>query len=429
MQLIVWLVLCAMLSFLLRKRPVALIGVALALRVAIPSVGASLVTGQEISVQLQPATYFLMCAFLITLLSHSQAAGRELGAHFFFYLVMLLAFVFMLLVTVTLRGPQSVVLLVDTFGMGLLLLILVRVAMVDVPKNGRSIAIVFVCIAIAESAVALTQWFVHDTIFWKSYMANFYWYSPTGTTVTGTIGALLDVGMLLAIAVPLTASIPRPVFRFSAALVLILGILATERRTPLIVALLGLLYLLIISKMPSVARVVAFVGVGVAGWVILASNLIQGVTDRFNNDVISGQVRNEALDYFLANIDTQPWYGGGFGANGAVQGLLSSFENGYTMYAWDFGVFIAAVIFGALIVQLLLAVFRRPLVPGALVAFAAALFLIGTYSGLQTQGPGSWILFFTAGLCAAKARDQASSRGHERVELSARPGFEPAKPH
>lgn len=409
MQLIAWLAICVIAASILRERPVATLGLVLALRLGIPSVAASAITGDSNAVQLHPASYFLIVAFVVACFSRGRSLALELGRMFFFYVTLLFVFIFALTITLSFRGPQSVTLLTDTLGMGIILLVLTRAAIAERHDDGRRLAVVFVGLAAAESTVVLAQWATSDTLVWKTYMTNYWWYSPTGTTVTGTIGAWLDIGMFLAVAVPLAASIKRPLFRFSLSIILILAILATERRTPLVVALLGLAYLLFVSKLPLWSRFLSLVTLSGGAALVLSSDLLAGVIGRFENDTVSAQVRNEAFDYFATNISKQAWYGSGFGSNGAVTGLQSSFENGYIMYAWDFGLVATVVLFGALGSLWIVAMVRRPLVPGALTALAFAFILVGTYSGLQTQGPCSWILLYVGGLCVARSARELSS--------------------
>ena len=412
MQLVALVSASFVLAVVLRKRPVALVGFALGFRLLVPNVASVLFTGSSSASQVHPAAYFLLAAFVVTLFTRPRQAGRELSAHLLFYGALVFVFLAAIFSSV-LQGQTAVGVLVDTFGFGILLCLMIRVAIDGSPERGRRMAHVFVGLAACQAIIAIAQWSTGRTLLWEEYMASYYWWSPTQTRTSGTVGAWLDLATLLAVAVPLTAAIRRWWLRFSVAILLVIGIILAQGRTALVVATVCLAILTLTSSMNTGARLLSSGALVVAGVYLSSSVLVEGITTRYATDTLSGEARAQAANFALSQLPERVWVGSGFATNGSTRtlGLISSFENSYLMYAWDIGVVFTVVMFLALASPLFVAG-RRRLVPGSWLALASALFLIGTFSGFQTPGPTAWVVFTAAGLSVFKGRDRAAAERH-----------------
>ena len=413
-----WFFACATVAVALRHRPVATIAAAIFLRTLVPSAAAPFFTGQTTDSQLQPATYFLAMALILALAFRARTLGVELSRHLPFYLTLGVVLAASIVITAALRPPHSVVVLVDTLVFGVLLCLLIRATIGESLANGVRIANVVIAAATVQALIAILQFATGRTLFWESYMGSYYWWSPTATRVSGTMGAWLDLALLLAIAVPLAWVIRRIWLRISVVTLLIIGIILSQSRFALVVGIGCMLILIFLSKMRLSARILSILVTFVLGWTILSSDLVAGITNRFTADTLSFVARAQASTYVWENIWAQPWHGSGFGANGLTRssGLISSFENGYLMYAWDIGIFFTLVLFAALASPLLIGAMRGTIVPGAWLALATALVLIGTYSGFQTPGPAAWLTLTMVGVCVPNlARRPKSMRSQMRL--------------
>lgn len=404
----VWLGGFVVLALVLHRQPVALIAVALGLRVAIPSVAAVVMSGATTDGQLQPASYFLGIAFLITLATRPQMYVAEFGRRFWFWFVLFFAFAAAAIVSVFQGPPVSNLVLLDTLGFGIILCLMTRATIGESPAVGRRIALAVIWIAAAESVLGIMQWITGSTLVWVQYMSRYYWWSPTATRVSGSVGAWLDLALLLAVAIPLTAVIRNLLLRLGTIALLLIALILSQSRAALVVAVICIIVQLFMSHMNVGARLFSIVAVAVGAWLITTSDIVTGLVSRFSGQEISAEARTLALDFALNNIWSRPWYGSGFGSNGLTRdlGLISSFENGYLMYAWDIGVPFTLLLIGALFSPLLFGLVRGTVVTGTWLSLAAAVVLVGLYSGIQTPGPGSWIFLITVGLCVPKPNGQ-----------------------
>lgn len=422
MQLVLFIGFSGIVALVFRHRIVVLIGIALSLRVFIPSVAAVAVTGVSNEGQIQPASYFLMITFIVSLGTCGAAMAQEVKRHRWLYLIFASVFFSSLVVTGSLRPPVSTAVLIDTLGCGILLCLLVRTAITKDEKNGTRIAHVFLALAASQGAIAILQRATQSTIFWTDYMSSYYWWSPTVTRATGTVGAWLDLAALLAIAIPLAATIRRVWLRLVVVALLVVGIVLAQGRTSLFVAAVCIVVLVFTSKMKMGARLLSVATVGAGTWALVSSEIFAEITERFQSDDLSTVARTQAADYALSHLLEQPWYGSGFQSSGLTRafGLLSSFENGYLMYFWDVGIPLSIALFLAMASPLFVSA-RRRLVAGSGTCLAAAMFLIASFSGFQTPGPMSWMVFLAVGLAASRLGTTVRHIETATVERPARP--------
>ena len=418
-QLILWIAVCVTGAFLLRNRPVITVALAVFMRVAIPSAAVEFVTGRTADSQLQPASYFVLAALAVALLFGRDRVWSELSRHVVFYAAVAVLFAAALLITVTQRPESSTLFLFDTLGCGIVLCLLARSAFDGSVENGRLLALAVVFIASCEAILGIAQWASGRTLLWERYMANYYWWTPQAARVTGTAGSWLDFALLLAIAVPLAACIRRPALRFAVAALLSVGILLSQSRVPLALALVGMAYLIFLSQRGLFVKVIWSLVVVAVGWIAFQAGLAGGLASRIATDTTSTLARAQALRFVFENFSRQPWTGTGFGSNSLTResGLISSFENGYLMYLWDFGLVFTLLFIVVVLSQLVAQRRQRTPIPGGWLALAISAVAIGAYSGLETAGPGSWLLFLALAFAAPLPHRKVEQR-QERTRLA-----------
>ncbi|WP_248240057.1 hypothetical protein [Microbacterium kunmingense] len=400
MLLALWLTLCLVIALLFRHRPVVLIGILMAIKFAVPSVASSAITGLGGS-QLHPSAYLLAACLTVLVLTTPHLFGRELGRNFWLYFALIVGFLLAVTVTAATRPPSSLLSLIDSLGFGIVLFLIVRVAFLNRPGSVCLLALTFVWLASIEAMIALGQWATGRTWFWESQMETYYWYSPVLTRATGTVGAWLDLATLLTVAIPLAVLIERQLVRLVVVLVLLAGVLVTESRLSFVVALAAAAYAVLRRQAKMEIKFVSLAAAAFGAWLLLTSPLVSGVLDRFAGDTLSTYARQVAIEHFSRGVGAQPFFGTGYNSSfDERETILSSFENGYLMYVWDFGWLTTLLIFGAVVSQPIIALLRGGAPYGVIPASAIALLLMASHSGLQTRGPSMWILFFAIALCA-----------------------------
>lgn len=403
MQLVVWALLCFVAAALLHKKPIAIIAISLALCVGVPSVAGSFFTGTGSS--LTPASWFLLFGLILLLLTRPRDLVRELGSHPQMYFTLVFVFVFALITTASQRPSSSILFTVNTLGFAIALLLVIRTTIDGSPDRARSISLVVVWIACAEAVLAVAQWTTGSSLLWESYLTDYWWYSTTATRVMGTAGSWLDLGVLLAVAVPLTATIRTVALRLLSVALLVVGILLSQGRIPLIAAIIGIVYVIVRSEMRTAARAVSAAAIAIGAWSVLQTDLVLGIAGRDFAGDRSVEARSIALDYAMSQIPSLSWFGGGMGSSYEARtsgAIISSLENSYLMYAWDIGVPVTLLLVVTIIGVIVTTARRGALIRGALPAAIACAALMAAYSGFATSGPGAWLLFTTLGLCAPR---------------------------
>src|SRR6478752_5072929 len=104
-QLAVWLVVCVAIAWLLRRRVAYAVGTVIIVWSAVPAVGGHHIIGIAGSgIAFHPATWLVLCVFLVQLVMNPVAIGSALARH---YLVTLAVVVFALGAFITSRVTAS----------------------------------------------------------------------------------------------------------------------------------------------------------------------------------------------------------------------------------------------------------------------------------------------------------------------------------
>lgn len=412
MVLYAWIALCLLVSFPLARRPSVLVITILAVWIAIPSVGGVDVLGSPV----HPAAWLTFAATLVVIARDGKLVLEVIARNPLIFTILAVVNVFSILLTQFGPGAGATFSYLVTYGAGSLLFLLVRVGWIMNPQSSRNIALGVVWLSVISSGLALIQFWTGDVIFWGVSRLQFYWFNPERFRPVGTLDSPLDLALLLVIALPLCAQIHRAFWRFAAAAAIIGGILATQSRSAVIFALLGAAYLVLKSDMRTGARIMSITTTIAAGiFILLVPNpLTVAVQNRFEASAESSQARSKALDIFVQALSQA---GGGFGSSSWFRDMgltATSLENGYLMFAFDFGVpltLLLVLFLGGCAV----AGWKRGNSAGTVTsAIFAAVFVAG-YSGIGTRSAAAVLLFTAVALATSPKRGEEAPPVEEPV--------------
>lgn len=405
LRLLIWLIVCLLLCVAFRRSPTRLIAIAVGFRLAFPSVAGSVILGPNPPVH--PATVFLAAATLVLLLRDGQSMLSEIGRSFGLHLLLAFLAAQALLVTGFL-APDSLSALVNTYISGLTLFFLVRAYTFGTPDATRKIMRFLVTVAAAEAIFAIVQVSTGSAILFVGERASFYW-ERGGPLVraVGTLDSPIDLAMLCVIAIPMTVVFRNSLTRFAMPLLLLGGALASQSRVGTIMGAIALLYPILRARTTGGKKFLALIALPLAAWCIALLNrpLVDGFLYRLATDTNSGIARGRSLDVFLGEVWGREWHGGGFRSSYEIRSLglsEASLENGFFMYAWDFGLLFAALLVASLAGVLMVGA-ARGAVRGTVVAGVIAMVMAASFSGIATQSAASWLLFLAVGLAAPHA--------------------------
>ncbi|KAD3515262.1 hypothetical protein GD627_13365 [Arthrobacter yangruifuii] len=374
--------------------------IGIVLFLAVPSVARSVIVGA--GTPLHPATIFVLVASLWLCSTRFkeilEVAVTSLGNTIFITLLSLHS------ILLTFVGTGALGQLLNNLIGPLLLMGLVVLAV----RDGHSrVTLVFVRVvlgsALLQAAFAVVQVFLGRPILYEAQYARFYWFdSERFSRAVGTLDSALDLALLLVVAVPFTVYIRSNTLRVLAVGVLLAGVFATQSRLGVVLALIGVVYVVFAGDTLR-TRLVSALGLLVCAGGLLMSRFGQGFLDRLQNASGSTIRRTEAIDYVFDNIFSKVLIGRGLNSSYELKmsgSLGSSLENGFAMYAFDFGWVPAAGILIFLLRVFVISFAKREW-GSALVMFILITMQAG-YSSFMTQSASGAIMFFLAGILAAR---------------------------
>ncbi len=412
-QLIAWIGLCVVACFVLRHRCIVLILAAIVLWAAVPGVASAMITGQArgSSLAFHPSTWLILVMLATQVLTDLDLFLAELARRILLYLTLLLFLSVAFLATMTSASGGGLVLFLSQMVGPIALFMIINVELHRNPGNLFRLRNWIVGIAAVESALAIVEWVQGGVLLYRTYYELNYWFDEINfPRWMGTLDHPLTLSLLLCAAVPLLAGIRQAWLQLPLLLLMCGGVLATQSRTGLLVVVLAVVYVLVSSKINTLAKVLSIVVVTVAGIYAASSALSAGVADRLANDSGSSIARGDAIDFFFANIGSYMFTGSGIGTAREVAdigGLSTSLESSILIYSVDIGVVFVALYFGAQLV-IVLRSFGRSSVPGLALAGLALLIVPQTYNALGSQtlaGPLLWtVLAMAAFMTSQRAR-------------------------
>lgn len=421
MQLLIWIAVSAAVSIALSRKPhrVALFG--LAVWIFIPSVAGQVLTGPALAVH--PGTWALLVGLAVVAARARSGASHALAANLGSALTIITFVVFGTLVSLAERNASSAQSFLNIFVSAFAVFLLVRIVAYIEPGGIRHLTLGFILLALIQVPLALAQFATGDVLNFASERTAFYWFQP-GVLVraVGTLDSPLDLAFMLVAAIPLCAQIRRVPIRVLVSLSLAIGIILTQSRVGAVLAACGLLYLVARSKMGFPTRFVTTVVVAIAAsYLLLVPNkLTAGLFDRFEGSTQSTDARRLATELFFERIWQHSAVGTGFGSSGTFRelgALETSLENGFLMFAWDFGV-PATLILLTMVASVVARGLRGKARTGTVASVVVAIVAGASYSGLATQSASLTIFFFILGIAVPHTRASLGVEGSSPSESS-----------
>jgi hypothetical protein len=424
MQLAAWIGVCIAAAFLFRKRVRVPLAAVLGLWLLVPAIGASTLTGVSSGpMSVHPATWLVLCLFLVRLLHDPASVRIVLGRHFLLFLVLGLVIAAAYLATSTSGNGGGMVLLVDQIVVPVLFFLLL---LAEAVRGGglvvllRTVLLVLVALA---CAVAVAQWLSGSVLFYEAGFKTQYWFARNSGRWMGTLDQPLALSLVVSVAAPLVVGLTRQWLQAGLLGLMAVAVLISQSRVGLVALAVATVVVVLFVRRPvwvKTAMLLVMTGVGAA---LMLSPLVAGVAARVANDTGSSEARGIALDYFLSRWNDYAVAGQGVGSSYrvAVQaGLQTSFENPILMYGIDFGLLFAVLYFGAMTVL----VFRgmRTGYPGLALAGIMALVIPQTYSSLATRSAGGivvWTVLAMVVIATDEARRAASPPVPAKVSAKA----------
>lgn len=421
---VLWATACLVLSFLLGRHPMFLLGLSIAAYALVPSV-----VNQDITAVLTPGDYLLGCVILIQLLFHPRRMLRALGAHPVLTIMVAVAALFSVVARSAGLGAvrSAVVTVGETLVLPYLAFILAVSALHRNPRAARPFLWVLALLSIGELVLAYQQYQRQDAIVWTDAFANQWWWDENFvlTQPVGTFGHWIPLAVFLAIALGLTTLLRNRLLWFSLILGTIYVLTLTAARSGLLaLAIVGVAIigrelslrspgrlLLTIMSVP----VIAVVAIG-----FLTSEAATTLNAKLEDDGYSTTYRVEAAQWFWSN-----WHR--FFLTGLPDGeadlrssgvLSSSLENGFYMYAVAFGM-ISAVLLLLVMLGVLISTVRNggaARLTGVMVglAYLASTFSYGSFGAREL----STLLIFWIAQAIAQAPKPDTARPSSTAEIS-----------
>ena len=411
MQLAAWILLCLVAAVLLRHRCIVLIIASVVIWAAVPAVAAGVIIGQARAGALgfHPATWLIILTLLIQVLHDTRAVIDEIGHRVLTYLGLTLFLAVALLATKTSATGSGLVLFLSQMTGPVMLFMTINVELRRRPEHILVLRNWLVGIAAVEAVLAVIEWRRGLVLLYRSYYQTQYWFDEVRfARWMGTLDHPLTLSMLLCAVVPLLAGIRQVWLQLPLLLVMSAGVLATQSRTGLVLVGLGVVYVLLSSRIHALMKVFSLGVVGAAAVYAANSALSSGVTERLANDTGSSLARTAALDFFLNNMGQFLLAGGGIGSSyqaADVAGLTTSLENSFLIYAVDIGVVFAVLYFG-IQVAIVGQSFGRSSVPGLAIAGVVMIVVPQTYNALGAQTFAAILLWTVLGMAASMTSER-----------------------
>lgn len=409
MQLISWLLLCLLVVFISRRRISRFPLIGIFLYLAVPSVARGIFVGQ--GPPFHPATLFVIVALTYLLLTQFKYLIEiALGAFTrTLLLVLLVSHAFIL----TLAGTGAVGQLYNNLIGPVALLALVGVSLKVEGRNAATFLVrSFLLFASAQSALGLAQTLLARPLVYEAQYARFYWFSADRfSRALGTLDSALDLALLLVVAIPLANYIRRPLLRVLCVAIMLGGVFATQSRLGVLLAVIGVLYVALSGETARI-RIATAIGLLVASVALALSRFGQDFMSRAQNAGGSTMRRSEATQYILDNIFNNFLIGKGLNSSYGLRSggtLGSSLENGFAMYAYDFG-WVAAVLLLAFLGAAFSSCLLRADWSPAL-SMIILIIMVAGYSSFMTQSASGAIMFFVVALIGRASTHGSDTAG------------------
>jgi hypothetical protein len=404
-----WLLISLLIAWFLRRRPIIAVSLAIFLWSLVPGVAGHLLTGVSVGyLAMPPATWLLLCIFVVQVLTNPRLVAAGLSRHPGVILIFVVFAAGAALTSVIMKSGGERLLMSQIVGPVLLWWLVVSAAKDD----RRSLLIIRNAILLSaalQCVLALIQLRVGSIIFYQSDYARLPWFDPDRfDRWMGTADSPLGLSLLLSIAAGLAISVRAAGVRLGLLVLFLIGTIIVQGRGGTAVVCLIIIYSVLRANMALWARLLTTAALALVAYFLLTSDLISGLAGRLSNDTGSVDARILALRLMADIAGTYIFVGNGLTASYDVTrhaGLQSSLENSYLMYAVDVGFVLATLYFGLQFALL----FRhgwRGLLPGATVAALAGVVLQHTFSAVASVNMSGTVIWTALAIVVAGSSDR-----------------------
>ncbi|GAA4109679.1 hypothetical protein GCM10022215_04210 [Nocardioides fonticola] len=433
MNLQTWAAVSVIISALLLNRPQRLVMLVILLWAIVPGVAGHQLTGMVIGTAtpippVHPVTVLAAVALLLQVVFRGPTALSALSTKRGPIAAITLVVASAVGQTVYLGSPNGTALMLDQLAGGLFLYLLIVIASSTAPRLLLQAARLWVVLAASEGVLgllvksgALTQPFESD--FQKTV-----WYSLGTGRQSGTFDHPLALALFCAMAVPLLVFIRSSVIQLALLAGITSGVVVSQSRTGLLLLVLGVLYLAIASSQSIGRKFVIAVGTLAGGVYVAGTSLFAETQGRFVQDSGSAAARGLARAAFGRHWESFFVFGDGSGSSyrfAAGERLPSSLENGWLMYAVDYGLLTTLLLFLALIGPALVSGKRNA--PFTISLLIGA-FSVASYSSIATDTIAGPALFVAAALAALAPRSSLGESEAGLLEAAADKSATAARP-
>jgi hypothetical protein len=429
MQLIAWLGLCALGSYLLRRHLTACLIAILALWFLVPTVGSYLLTGQQVGpLSFHAATWLILAVAAVQLLHAPQPLWESLRQARYFFLVTALVLAVALVTTRTVQSGGGMVLFVDQMVTpAVFFLLILAASRTDghLVLRLRNTLMLLACVVVA---VAVLQWTTKSVLFYEAGFQTQFWFKPENQRWMGTFDQPLALSLVLVVLAPMVAGIRRLWLAVPMLAVIVVGVVISQSRLGLGIVVVTVLYAVLFSKHAAALKLTVLAALAIGVYYLLLSPLVTGILARIADDTGSAEARNQAYRVFFHNWANYLFTGDGLTASYTVAefaGLETSFESSFMMYAVDIGIVFAVLYFGGLLAVVLRS-FGRHSVRGLSLAGLLVVLIPQTYSGVATRSVAGIVLWTVVAMVAVAASDRAVVKVPAMLPLEPERGLVPA---
>ncbi|MBM7279493.1 O-antigen ligase domain-containing protein [Gordonia rubripertincta] len=266
----------------------------------------------------------------------------------------------------------------------------------------RLLAFGYIAVAVVQSVLAfLVSVGVVSQPYLDDYSKRFWWrIVEESNRQMGTIDHPLDLGLLIASAIPLLALVRRAWVTYFSLVALVVGVLVTQSRIALAGAALGIIFLILKSSMTAMRRAILAVGVVVSYAVFSSLGLFEAISGRIQDDSGSAEARRNAWTVILP--DGFRFIPSGVGIQkiksfvASQYGLQTSPESAFLGFLVGFGVVLTICFFAGLLWIVFARIRANGTISPGLVSFVVVFVSIQLYSSVSS---GSTVAAYILWLC------------------------------
>ncbi|WP_148222520.1 hypothetical protein [Rhodococcus opacus] len=388
-------------SVLTYKKPFYFFAAVILLRFAIPSPASEFIVGNwQGAWSFHPASWLVVSGAVVLLPARTDLVARDfLRAPGLYYLCT--AFIVVSSIT-TLVGPGAEAMLryCNVAIVPMLFFVMIRVFLYGENELVRRLAYLIVLVITMQAVLALAQWYLDSVLVFEHYHRFQNWWPRSGVLgrSIGTSDSPLDLALILACGIPLSAVVKSDFVAYAIAVIASAGIIVSESRQGVIYGALALVFVVGYRSKSVVSAAISSILIILVFSEFVFDQIGGGLADRFySDDGGSSRTRELATNFFIDNLQDYLVAGGGYGYSFSLRGSLlsSSLENGYAIFVFDFG--LPAVVLLLLIQIAALFVRRADAAPYRFAAVLGVIMCFG-YSSFATQSVAGLLLWTLIGL-------------------------------